>query len=238
MQPVLVAGQQTGEAPDIRAIDLAVQECLEGLDLEHAIGQSKIRQIADGEPAQGTEKARDPNPEQFSQQCDDPPLVATMTMKLDRPIAIGAHRFGDDLSIGLLPFVLFRSPGRKIDSLHPDIMPGHVANGSSIHRQPRLVSFTIFSVSSSSPPVAVRRKPTPDSWINVTVHTNAIESLFSRVRSCEKNIKRYRGSRMAQRWLASVLLYAEKSFRTVKGHEDIKAVLSNIEAEHATITAS
>jgi transposase-like protein len=68
--------------------------------------------------------------------------------------------------------------------------------------------------------------------------TNAIESLFSRVRSCEKNIKRYRGSRMAQRWLASVLLYAEKSFRTVKGHEDIKAVLSNIEAEHATITAS
>jgi transposase-like protein len=68
--------------------------------------------------------------------------------------------------------------------------------------------------------------------------TNAIESLFSRVRSCEKNIKRYRGSRMAQRWLASVLLYAEKSFRTVKCHEDIKAVLSNIEAEHATITAS
>ena len=62
--------------------------------------------------------------------------------------------------------------------------------------------------------------------------TNAIESLFSRVRSCEKNIKRYRNSKMAQRWLASVLLYAEKSFRTVKGHEHIKAVLAAIEAEH------
>jgi transposase-like protein len=68
--------------------------------------------------------------------------------------------------------------------------------------------------------------------------TNAIESLFSRVRSCEKNIKRYRDSNMAQRWLASVLLYAEKSFRTVKGHEHIQAVLANIEAEHATITSS
>lgn len=68
--------------------------------------------------------------------------------------------------------------------------------------------------------------------------TNAIESLFSRVRSCEKNIKRYRDSHMAQRWLASVLLYAEKSFRTVKGHELLKAVLATIEAEHATISSS
>jgi transposase-like protein len=68
--------------------------------------------------------------------------------------------------------------------------------------------------------------------------TNAIESLFSRVRSCEKNIKRYRNSKMAQRWLASVLLYAEKSFRTVKGHEHIKAVLATIEAEHATMSSS
>ena len=68
-----------------------------------------------------------------------------------------------------------------------------------------------------------------------TLHsTNPIESLFSRVRACEKNIKRYRHSAMAQRWLASVLLYAERSFRTVKGHEAIRAVLANIEADQAT----
>ena len=48
--------------------------------------------------------------------------------------------------------------------------------------------------------------------------TNPIESLFSRVRACEKNIKHYRNSRMAQRWLASVRLYAEKSLRALKGH--------------------
>jgi transposase-like protein len=72
-----------------------------------------------------------------------------------------------------------------------------------------------------------------------TLHsTNPIESLFSRVRACEKNIKRYRNSRMAQRWLASVLLYAEKSLRTLKGHEQIQTVLANIAADQATITSS
>ena len=66
-----------------------------------------------------------------------------------------------------------------------------------------------------------------------TLHsTNPIESVFSRVRACEKNIKRYRSSKMAQRWLASSLLHGEKSFRTVKGHEGIKEVLANIEKEH------
>jgi putative transposase len=72
-----------------------------------------------------------------------------------------------------------------------------------------------------------------------TLHsTNPIESLFSRVRACERNIKRYRNSKMAQRWLASVLLYAEQSFHRIKGHEAIKAVLANIEAEHTAISSS
>lgn len=61
--------------------------------------------------------------------------------------------------------------------------------------------------------------------------TNPIESLFSRVRHCERNIKRYRNSSMRQRWLGSVLLYAEKSFRAVKGHEEIQQLLKNIEEE-------
>jgi hypothetical protein len=65
-----------------------------------------------------------------------------------------------------------------------------------------------------------------------------IGSLFSRVRACEKNINRYRNCRMAQRWFASVLLYAEKSLRALKGHEQIQTVLANIAADQATITAS
>src|SRR3989338_754689 len=58
--------------------------------------------------------------------------------------------------------------------------------------------------------------------------TNSIESMFSTVRHCEKNIKRYRSSRMSQRWLASVLLYAESNFRTVKGYNEIPWVMQRI----------
>jgi len=43
-----------------------------------------------------------------------------------------------------------------------------------------------------------------------------------------------RQKQMAQRWLASVLLYGEKSFRTVKGHEKIPELLANIEKEQQT----
>ena len=64
-----------------------------------------------------------------------------------------------------------------------------------------------------------------------TLHsTNPIESMFSTVRDCEGNIKRYRAGRMMQRWLASVLLHCEKGFNRAKGYASIPAVLKEIEA--------
>lgn len=65
-----------------------------------------------------------------------------------------------------------------------------------------------------------------------TLHsTNPIESMFATVRDCEGNVKRYRGSKMMQRWLASVLLYAEEGFKRVKGFASITEVMARIEAE-------
>jgi len=62
-----------------------------------------------------------------------------------------------------------------------------------------------------------------------TLHsTNPIESMFSQVRHCERNLKRYRNSKMAQRWLAGVLLHAETTFRRVKGHEQIAQVINEL----------
>jgi transposase-like protein len=61
--------------------------------------------------------------------------------------------------------------------------------------------------------------------------TNPIESMFATVRDCEGNIKRYRGSRMAQRWLAAVCLHCEQGFQRVKGYRGIKEVMRRIEAE-------
>jgi transposase-like protein len=59
--------------------------------------------------------------------------------------------------------------------------------------------------------------------------TNPIESMFSSVRDCEGNIKRYRNSVMSQRWLATVLLHCEKGFRRVKGYLGIAEVIATIE---------
>lgn len=59
--------------------------------------------------------------------------------------------------------------------------------------------------------------------------TNPIESMFSTVRDCEGNIKRYRNSAMSQRWLATVLLHCEKGFRRIKGHLGIPEVIATID---------
>jgi transposase-like protein len=67
-----------------------------------------------------------------------------------------------------------------------------------------------------------------------TLHsTNPIESMFATVRDCEGNIKRYRGSRMAQRWLAAVCVHCEQGFKRVKGYKGITAVVERIKAEQA-----
>ena len=66
--------------------------------------------------------------------------------------------------------------------------------------------------------------------------TNPIESMFSIVRDSEANIKFYRGSHMMQRWLASVLLYAETRFRKIKGFKEIWKVRKAIKQVQQTNT--
>lgn len=79
--------------------------------------------------------------------------------------------------------------------------------------------------------VTIHRLRMPE-LLRKTLHsTNAIESMFSTVRDCEMNIKRFRGSAMRQRWLGTVLLHCEKSFNKVKGHKDIAAVLRTIDGD-------
>lgn len=79
--------------------------------------------------------------------------------------------------------------------------------------------------------LTLHRLKVPPALRRVLHSTNPIESMFSTVRHCERNIKRYRGTRMMQRWLASVLLYCEETFRKVKGHESIAQVIASIDQE-------
>jgi transposase-like protein len=61
--------------------------------------------------------------------------------------------------------------------------------------------------------------------------TNPIENMFSRVRDCEGNLKRYRGSAMSQRWLASILLHCEQGFHRIKGYAALAGLIASIDKE-------
>ena len=79
--------------------------------------------------------------------------------------------------------------------------------------------------------LTLHRLGIPELLRNTLHSTNPIESMFSTVRACEKNIKRYRASKMSQRWLAATLLHAEADFNLVKGHKSIPEVMENIRCQ-------
>ena len=60
--------------------------------------------------------------------------------------------------------------------------------------------------------------------------TNAIENLNGSVRDVIKRVKRWRGGKMAMRWVASGLLEAERKFHRVKGYREMAALTSSLEA--------
>ncbi len=83
----------------------------------------------------------------------------------------------------------------------------------------------------------IHRLEVPEELRAAIRSTNGIENLFSTTRHREKNLKNYnpeyRGKpakkSLSRRWLATVLLNAESNFRTVKGFENIKTTIANIE---------
>jgi len=68
----------------------------------------------------------------------------------------------------------------------------------------------------------------PELLAKTLITTNPIESVFSKVREAHHKVKRNRGTKMAQRWLGSILLYAENGFRKVKGFESIPEIARKI----------
>jgi len=61
--------------------------------------------------------------------------------------------------------------------------------------------------------------------------TNAIENLFSTVRSVSHRVKRWRGGMMILRWTAAGLLEAERGFRRIRGHRHMSKLVSALQ-EH------
>lgn len=71
------------------------------------------------------------------------------------------------------------------------------------------------------------RLKVPKSLRKTLMTTNPIESMFSLVRVCQRNVKRPRDSKMLQRWLASALLYCENQFNWLTGYKDIHQLIKN-----------
>ena len=66
--------------------------------------------------------------------------------------------------------------------------------------------------------------------------TNAIENLNSLVENYTRNVKRWRGGSMIQRWVSAALLEAEKQFRRVRGYRDMRHLIRALDARSATPT--
>jgi len=68
-------------------------------------------------------------------------------------------------------------------------------------------------------------------WLLKTLcSTNPIENLQGSLRRVTRNVKRWRGGAMAQRWGATALMEAEKNFRRIKGHRDLPQLLKALDA--------
>jgi hypothetical protein len=67
--------------------------------------------------------------------------------------------------------------------------------------------------------------------------TNLIESAFSRCEAWTSRVSRWRGQSRAARWAAGALLWAESSFRRIKGHTALPALEVALNATHKTTLA-
>jgi transposase-like protein len=68
--------------------------------------------------------------------------------------------------------------------------------------------------------------------------TNPIESLFSRVRTIARNVKRWRGGAMAVRWAGAGALLASRRFRRLKGARHMGVLLQSLRRRAAQVEAA
>jgi hypothetical protein len=66
--------------------------------------------------------------------------------------------------------------------------------------------------------------------------TNLIENLIGRVRTVSARVKRWQGGQMILRWSAVGVLEAERHFRRLKGHDDMRVLLNALRKHDTTIT--
>jgi len=82
----------------------------------------------------------------------------------------------------------------------------------------------------------VRRLGVTGTLLKTLMSTNPIESMISIARDTTANVKRWRDGEMRRRWCAAGMIEAEKSFRRVKGHRQMSALIAQLRAHAAAVT--
>jgi putative transposase len=67
-------------------------------------------------------------------------------------------------------------------------------------------------------------------------NTNCIESMISIARDTTHNVKRWRDGKMIKRWCAAGMLNAERSFRRLKGHKQMPALVAALARHIPAVT--
>jgi len=85
---------------------------------------------------------------------------------------------------------------------------------------------------------AVRRLGVSDRLARSLSGTNSIESMISVVRTTTARVKRWTDTKMVRRWVGAGMLEAERSFRRIKGCNDMPTLVAAVRAEVARRVAA
>jgi transposase-like protein len=83
--------------------------------------------------------------------------------------------------------------------------------------------------------LTVTRLGLHESLVKTFSSTNLIESCFARTQSWTSRVKRWRNGKMVLRWGAAALLFAEKGFRRVRGHDHLHQLVATLNQNESTL---
>ncbi len=103
------------------------------------------------------------------------------------------------------------------------------------------IEFTFATVRAAASPQAglenmftVRRLVVSGTLAKMLTTTNCIESMISIARRTTGRVTRWKDDSMKKRWIAAGMLEAERSFRRVRGHNDMKTLVEALRHEIRT----
>ena len=84
----------------------------------------------------------------------------------------------------------------------------------------------------------VRRLGVGGTLAKTLTTTNCIESMISITQRTTRRVTRWKDGSMKKRWIAAGMLEAERSFRRVRGHDDMKMLVEALGPQVSTDTVT